>query len=742
MANVDINIKVHNLESLKALKDRVAGVDKSTKMSNASLAKWGVTLASVTIAVQKVWKASRDYQEELNRINKTTDELTASNKRAEAQFKKTSYAITESAKAQQAFNLANEVYISFLEDIEMLWSGKSRRQIKIEALLHKGALERLDDAKKIKKEMEAQNDLQDRANKLWYKSEKADEVKRIAEAEAEGYLAMMKYNDGLDAQNKLLLANERALKLQERANKQWRESEAEDAKANNKLSKQSFDKNPNLRNNFGKENYHTDMGFEAQESNTEAIKENTDILKTSWQWEVKGQTRMDAIRRNQLYNKAGASNYSTELMNSNYLKQLIARDKSNNSGHSFTGTMQAPEDRRQKMLEESIRRLTREQKARLNLIDVLELEQKDRLALIDELQSKQEQELGYIDDYIKSMQKAITALDQISNLLSNDFYSRAREALFGGTKSGLTFGEAKGNAQKAWDAFQADNQNTDLLLAYNQRMDELIGTLDEFKDWTRYDSKAQQTFAKHKALRDVKDFQEAQDTEKTEVDQQLAELKLIKANTQTTYEKLYNVINGINTTNANTSKTVSELAKSILEMQKVKDNTKTTYDKTQGVINNTKTTYDKVSALIVKQQATLTKIKSNDRGTDIKAISSTKVKTGESFKPYKATGGVLSYKMMSDYAYETKATMGNVNRTGYRDGGYTGNMGVNSVAGQVHGQEYVLNASTTKNLGLNNDSGGVFTEMAQLMYEQLKVTKRMHSVEKQMLKLQELEVAS
>lgn len=39
---------------------------------------------------------------------------------------------------------------------------------------------------------------------------------------------------------------------------------------------------------------------------------------------------------------------------------------------------------------------------------------------------------------------------------------------------------------------------------------------------------------------------------------------------------------------------------------------------------------------------------------------------------------------------------------GFATGGYTGNMGVNQVAGVVHGQEYVLNAKATKRIGVGN----------------------------------------
>jgi len=44
-------------------------------------------------------------------------------------------------------------------------------------------------------------------------------------------------------------------------------------------------------------------------------------------------------------------------------------------------------------------------------------------------------------------------------------------------------------------------------------------------------------------------------------------------------------------------------------------------------------------------------------------------------------------------------------------GGYTGNIPANSVAGIVHGQEYVLNAQTTKAMGLNNAGSNVFIEI-------------------------------
>lgn len=43
-----------------------------------------------------------------------------------------------------------------------------------------------------------------------------------------------------------------------------------------------------------------------------------------------------------------------------------------------------------------------------------------------------------------------------------------------------------------------------------------------------------------------------------------------------------------------------------------------------------------------------------------------------------------------------------INPKGFKTGGYTGNIGVNSIAGVVHGQEYVMNAKATKRIGVNN----------------------------------------
>jgi len=73
---------------------------------------------------------------------------------------------------------------------------------------------------------------------------------------------------------------------------------------------------------------------------------------------------------------------------------------------------------------------------------------------------------------------------------------------------------------------------------------------------------------------------------------------------------------------------------------------------------------------------------------------------------------------------------------GFSSGGYTGNIGINQVAGVVHGREYVVNAQTTRDLGLNGQ-GGLFKQMVQTLnvmqahlYEINKVSKKQLTVQR------------
>lgn len=68
---------------------------------------------------------------------------------------------------------------------------------------------------------------------------------------------------------------------------------------------------------------------------------------------------------------------------------------------------------------------------------------------------------------------------------------------------------------------------------------------------------------------------------------------------------------------------------------------------------------------------------------------------------------------MASVAANTASIVANIKSVadvGFATGGYTGNMGISDVAGVVHGQEYVLNASATKRIGVDTlnalNSGG------------------------------------
>lgn len=161
---------------------------------------------------------------------------------------------------------------------------------------------------------------------------------------------------------------------------------------------------------------------------------------------------------------------------------------------------------------------------------------------------KQEHETeAYIDmivDVTDALDGMRTGLEGIIDGLQEDYYSKAREALFGGTDYDLSFAQAKASAQEAWDLFQSDQYNQEYLDNYNDRMDDVISTLDEFKDSSAYNSSVEQEFAKHVALRQVKEFQEGQLDTLEEADLQLAVLQSIldaTADGNVTREEAYDI---------------------------------------------------------------------------------------------------------------------------------------------------------------------------------------------------------
>ena len=62
----------------------------------------------------------------------------------------------------------------------------------------------------------------------------------------------------------------------------------------------------------------------------------------------------------------------------------------------------------------------------------------------------------------------------------------------------------------------------------------------------------------------------------------------------------------------------------------------------------------------------------------------------------------LGLALAATAAVSTAANVAAIAGVGFRDGGYTGNMGVNDVAGVVHGKEFVFDAEATSRIGVSN----------------------------------------
>ena len=169
-----------------------------------------------------------------------------------------------------------------------------------------------------------------------------------------------------------------------------------------------------------------------------------------------------------------------------------------------------------------------------------------------EAQKREEERLELLVEYndktvslISSLSGLETSFKSLSDSLGTDYVVSARETLFGGTDSALSFAEARRNADEAWIAFQSDN-NQELLDDYNSRMNELLGTLNGFNDKNKYDSISEQEFAKHLALNQIKSYQDAQLDTQEEVDLQLGvleQMKVILADGQVTREEALLIAN-------------------------------------------------------------------------------------------------------------------------------------------------------------------------------------------------------
>jgi hypothetical protein len=67
-----------------------------------------------------------------------------------------------------------------------------------------------------------------------------------------------------------------------------------------------------------------------------------------------------------------------------------------------------------------------------------------------------------------------------------------------------------------------------------------------------------------------------------------------------------------------------------------------------------------------------------------------------------AQGGIMGPVMAAIIYASAMAHVASIHSAGYKNGGYPGDIGVNEVAGVVHGKEYVMTASQTDRIGVDN----------------------------------------
>jgi len=396
-----------------------------------------------------------------------------------------------------------------------------------------------------------------------------------------------------------------------------------------------------------------------------------------------------------------------------------------------------------------------ERKAKMNMATLALAERKlatDRAALAqaEEELRKQQSILAVVNAGLKQFASEIKSL---IDGLSTDWYKQAKDTLFGGTQFGTTYEQAKKAAEEAWKLYQNDPLNQELLDDYNTRMNELMGTLDNFKDASKYNTKAEQEFAKHKALREMKDFQESQDIQRDDTQRLLNKLDEVIESTdqiddttkegnsivdrvRDASEKTLTSTDKVAASNADIENATKEVDAQVARVKSATDDVARKTDDVKRSADAVKSAQDAVKGIndLIRQKKTERAKVSRREWVQTGVNVSTKTvgytvdtSTGKTeYLPIRenVVTPTFGYKTFEDTSL------------GFKQGGYTGDIGINQVAGVVHGQEYVVNAQTTQDLGLNADNGGVIKEIADLMYEQVKTTKKMHSLEKQMLELQ------
>ncbi|MCF6207484.1 MAG: hypothetical protein L3J47_11445 [Sulfurovum sp.] len=498
--------------------------------------------------------------------------------------------------------------------------------------------------------------------------------------------------------------------------------------------------------------YYVAMLKKSQESfdkNTEAVSKNTEQLgymtntRTTYGFvdaDTRGATKwqdvgLDVFTRNDLYHRAGGTDLSNSLINENMLSILTDLAKKD----AFAKTDEYQQQKAKHAQEVADRR----ERRRVQLIDeeIAVLERKlevDQAALTmaaENLKNKQE-ELRKEEDILAKVNRGLKEfageLQSIIDSLSTNWYKRARDILFGGTDQGMSYNEAKAAAEAAWALYRQDPLNGELLKSYNERMDDLMGTLDQFDQSFKYTSAAEQKFAKAKALRDIEMIQGEQDKQKTDTEKMLEKLQGIIDITEKVDDNT-NVANGI----------LDDVKQGTIDgvdaTDKVKDQVTRVEDATRAVeeANNRIETLEaqikSINAAIESKKVERANVQRQEwvqTGATVESWQSGTYVDGPTVKP------VINKVVIPQFDWRTFTGTDQ----GYYSGGYTGDYATRTPVGVVHGQEYVINAQTTKDLGINGN-GGIFQKMERLLFESVKIQKRMYSIEKTMLQYEQERIA-
>lgn len=731
MAKLNIDIEATNVRVLDTIDDKLNDIDKSTVRTEISLRNLVIGYGAAAAAGAAFGTALRKIGENAITYNKGIEEST---RRTKAQT-----LAWEGAKASMSNWIGLTDIIIANQDrqllgaqrLEAFFTGKSLPYIQ---KMHELRLEDINLSKIMNDSLDDYIKKENDATKATEDAIEATNRKLDAEASAEARQAIMWYNEQLKIKA---------------------EQEREDAKATKLASDALADKMKNIKSISDQFNYREGWNPAQQQwqstfedSSTKPIEENTKALtKNTKETEkiTKSPSFMDTggsrTRYIDPFNERMGDVLGSTTSGSTFGTSVGLTSRVTHAGGG-TGTLNQRATPQKAEYDYNQARIDKEQKALDDLLlTITKLEQE--LTTWEMALERANAELADSEDLLakvhSGLQSFASELEDIANSLATDWAAAGREALFGGTERGLTYSEATANAQAAWDIYQTDTFNQEYLDTYNSRMNDLIGTLDDFNDWTKYTSSQEQEFAKIVAMRELEEFQSAQDQEAVEVDLQLAVLKAIletTANTDANTLEANTIVDNVRTAVQDVESatidgavdTVAEVARNVSETSGVAG----AVDRVQDATNAVETATNRIEA--INQEI-------EDKKNEYADLESTRwAQTGS--KTSLVWTGNYTDEQFSKKIYEnvTVPTFGTVAETGqsigFKGGGYTGNGGVNDVAGVVHGQEYVLTANTTQALGLNDSNGGVFAEMASMMYEQLKTTKKIHNLEKQMYKLQ------